>query len=387
VLSHRTTISCRFFAPTTVLLTLAAGWSPATAATDAASQILLPGLRWLVDISAAPAFSPMLADSYVYLSLAPGIVSAHRVKDGMEAWRVQLAADQEMASAPQRVFVPASEAVHALDADSGREVWLAPTGTVTAPLLVQSGWLIVVSGEMLSAFRAADGTRVWTRQAGEVRERPTIDGDALYVSFTDGRVGSFDLATGAPRWERKLGGAARHPLVYGDRVYVGSSDKQFYALEVKKGELAWKISVRAPLLGGAAADDAHVYFTGMDNVLRAVNRDNGGLRWRQALPFRPVAGPITIGRTVLVPGASDNLRFFDAKAGQAVKQMKLDAMMAIPPGFGTEPGETLPSIAAVTGGLADRWSLWLYGPLPPPPDGPPIEPLSALPGLLAQPGR
>lgn len=383
MVSHRTTISCRFFAPTTALLTLCVAGSHAAAATDTATQILLPGLRWLIDISAAPAVPPLLSNGYVYLSLKPGIISAHRVNDGQESWRVQLAADQELASAPDKVFVPASKAVHALSADSGREVWLAATGTITAPLLVQGGWLITVSADTLAAFRAADGTEMWKKKAGEVRERPTIDGDALYVSFTDGRVVAFDLATGRPRWERKLGGAARQPLVYRDRVYVGSSDKWFYALKAKKGDLVWKWRVGAELLGSAAADDRHVYFTAMDNLLRALDRGGGAQRWRQELPFRPVAGPVVVGRSVLVPGASDDLQFFDAKTGKPTKQLKLDAKLAIPPGFGTEPGETLASVAAITGGLADQWKLWLYGPLSPPPDGPPIEPLSVLPGLSA----
>lgn len=359
--------------------------SRARAEGDVTSKILLPGLRWVVNISAAPAVSPLLAGGYVYLSLKPGIVAAHRVKDGQEAWRVPLVADQELAAAPELVFVPASEAVHALKADTGREVWLAATGTITAPLLVHAGWLVTVSGEMLSAFRAADGAQVWTRPAGEVRERPAIDGDVLYVSFADGRVAAFDLATGAPRWERKLRGAARPPLVVGDRVYVGSSDKRFYALKVQNGEPDWKWSVGAELLGRAAADDKHVYFTAMDNLVRALDRGSGGQRWRQELPFRPVAGPIVVGEAVLVPGSSDTLQFFDGRTGRAVKQLQLDATLAIPPGAGLEPGESLVTVAAITGGLADQWKLWLYGPLPAPPEGPPIEPLSALPGLLVPP--
>ncbi len=354
------------------------------ASTDTASQILLPGFRWVVDISAAPAVPPLVADGYLYLSLKPGIIAAVRAKDGREAWRVQLAADHELASAPGLVFVPAADAIHALDAESGREVWLAPTGTITAPLLVHGGWLIAVSGGTLSAFRASDGTQVWSRQAADIRERPAIDGDALYVSRTDGSVSSLDLASGKLRWEQKLGGAARQPLVSGDRVYVGSNDRFFYALKVKNGELDWQMQIGAEVIGRADADERHVYLTAMDNLLRALDRRNGALRWRRELPFRPVQGPVVIGEAVLVPGVSDNLQFFDAKAGRPLKQMKLDAKLAAPPGFGTEPAETLASVAAITGGLADQWKLWLYAPLAPPPDGPPVEPLSVLPGRSAR---
>jgi outer membrane protein assembly factor BamB len=368
------------------LLALVGVWSPAVATTDTASQILLPGLRWLVQISAAPAVSPLVADGYVYLSLKPGTVAAFRTKDGREAWRVPLAADHELASGSNLVFVPAAEAVHALDVATGREVWLAPTGTITAPLLVRTGWLIAISGEKLSAYRAADGSRVWTGDTGEIRERPTIDGDTLYLSTTDGRVLALDLANGQQRWEQRLGGAGRQPLVYGDRVYVGSNDRWFYALKTKDGERDWRWRIGAELLGRADADEQHVYVTAMDNLLHAFDRVSGAQRWRQELPFRPVSGPVVVGEAVVVPGVSDTLLFFDGNAGRLVRQIKLDARLAVPPGFGIEPGDTMASVAAITGGLADEWRLWLYGPLGPPPDAPPIEPLSVLPGLSARPG-
>ena len=339
-----------------------------------------------MDISAGPSVPPLVADGYVYLSLKPGVIAAFRSKDGTQAWRVQLAADHELASAPKMVFVPAAEAVHALDAESGRELWLAPTGTITAPLLVQGGWLIAISGAELSAFRAEDGTEVWTTEVGDIRERPAIDGDALYLSHTDGRVVSLDLASGKPRWEQKLGGAARQPFVYGDRVYVGSNDRCFYSLKVKNGELDWQMRVGAEVLGRADADARHVYFTAMDNLLRALDRHRGNQRWRQELPFRPVSGPVVLGEAVLVPGVSDSLQFFLSKDGTPVKQMKLDAKLAVSPGFGIEPAEGLASVAVITGGLADQWKLWLYGPLASPPEGPPVEPLSVLPGRLVPPG-
>lgn len=363
-----------------------AGASAAGAAIGDASQILLPSLRWFVTVSAAPAVSPVVADGYVYLPLKPGIVAAHRIADGAEAWRVKLAAEQELASAPRLLFVPAAEAVHALASDTGRELWLAATGTVTAPLLVREGWLIAASGSTLFALRASDGAQIWKREGGDVLDRPTIDGDVLYVSYSDGRVAALDLQSGSTRWETKLGGAGTEPLVAGDRVYVGSSDGNFYALKLKNGEFDWSYPVRAPLLGRAAVDDERVYVTAMDNLLRALDRTSGNQRWRRDLSFRPLAGPVLIGSAVTVPGTSAALGLFNAKDGQPLKQITLDAALAIPPGFGTEPGETLMSVAAITGSLTDQWKLWLYGPLPPAPAGPPIEPLSALPGRLVQPG-
>jgi outer membrane protein assembly factor BamB len=361
---------------------LLGGPPQAAAAPDHAAQILLPGLRWSIDISAAPSVAPVVADGYVYLPLKPGILAAHRTKDGGEAWRVHLAADQGLAAAAMQVFVPAHDAIHALDAATGREMWMAATGTVSAPLLVHSGWLIVAASPRLIAMRASDGSEVWRQDLGEIHERPAIDGDSLFVSFADGRVAALDLATGSIRWQRKLPGAATEPLVSGDRVYVGSADKNFYALDATSGELQWRWPVRATLRGRAAADGAHVYVTALDNLLRALDRGSGAQRWRRDLPFRPLGGPVVIGGAVMVPGATADLRLFDARTGRPVSKMTLDAPLAITAGYGTESGESVLSVAAITGGLNNQWKLWLYGPLPPPPLGPPIEPLSVLPGHL-----
>ena len=94
-----------------------------------------------------------------------------------------LAADHELASGSNLVFVPAAEAIHALDVATGRELWLAPTGTITAPLLVRTGWLIAISGE--KRLRSLPDVPTFT-QGGLLRfVDPRTFGEMFVTKFDD----------------------------------------------------------------------------------------------------------------------------------------------------------------------------------------------------------
>ena len=79
----------------------------------------------------------------------------------------------------------------------------------------------------------------------------------------------------------------------------------------------------ADVIGGDGDRDA-VFFTSLDNILRAVNRGNGNQRWigrvatRPALPPRLVSSPQTAvyDPVVLVTGVTPDLQTFNAKTGE-----------------------------------------------------------------------
>src|SRR5687767_13587607 len=147
----------------------------------ASTQPLPSAVRWSVAISARPAASPVIAGPRVFLVLQSGIVAAHRLSDGGEAWRIELRTERPVAVDGPRVFVASGEAIHALDAETSDVLWRAPIGAVTSPLVAHEGWVIATAAAGITALRAADGSVVWTRAIGAQRERATIEGDNLYV--------------------------------------------------------------------------------------------------------------------------------------------------------------------------------------------------------------
>lgn len=345
---------------TTVLLAFALSLAPTTT--------LPTTVRWSVAVSAAPATAPVIGGDRVFIALQSGVVAAHGLRDGVEAWRVDLRAEQPVAVDGTHVFVADGEAIHALDAASGSVVWVAPTGPVTAPLLAQDGWLIVASAGALSAFRAEDGHRIWSRDLGAQRGRATIEGDNLYAPLDDGHLRALDLKTGADRWTRHHDGPASEVLAFSDRVYAGFGDRIFYGFDTDDGGLEFGQRIGAVLRGRPVAEGTRIFVTTIDNMVRAFDRNSGNMVWHRSVPFRPGA-PVVIGSTVAVPGLSAEVQVFETATGKPAGQIKLEDSLVMPPAFGQWEG--VPIMAALTGSHAENWKLVLTGPPPPPAPVPP----------------
>jgi outer membrane protein assembly factor BamB len=272
------------------------------------------------------------------------------------------------------LIVAAGDALLALDVRTGIVTWRQPTGALTAPPLVQEGWIVTGTESDVVARRASDGTIVWQQQHGPLHLRPTIEGDALYLPLADARVRAVDLTNGALKWERRLGGAPSEVAALAARVYVGSEDKFFYCLNPRDGRTEWRHRIGAAVAGRPAFDDDRVYFAAMDNLLRAVDRVDGALRWQAALPFRPFGGPILFGTAVVVPGAVAELPTFDVVTGTAGRPIPLAASLGVP--IALRMSDKGPIAATVTGTLNAEWKLSVLEASM----TIPVAPLSALPG-------
>jgi outer membrane protein assembly factor BamB len=335
-------------------------------------------IRWAVAISARPAAPPVVDGLRIFLVLQSGIVAAHRLSDGGEAWRVELRTDRAVAADGERVFIASGEAIHALRAATSEVLWRAPVGTISAPLVAHEGWVIAATDATVTAFRAADGSKVWSRSTGAQRERATIEGDNLYLPLDDGRLLALDLQTGAERWSRAFTGPLSEVLAAGDRLYVGSADKYFYCLNTDNGQWVmaggWRQWIGTELRGRPAADQSRVFAASLDNAVRAFDRSHGALRWNKSVPFRPTRGPAVIGSRVVVPGTE--LRALEVATGRPAGQIGLGADLLVPPAFAVSGSETI--VAALTGSLEGTWKLVLTEvPLP----FIAVVPLRELPGI------
>ena len=208
--------------------------------------------------------------------------------------------------------------LRALDTSTGAVVWTDRPGPLTAPPLVHGEWLLVASGEQMIGYRVLDGTRVWSRETGVVEQRPAVAGTRVYVPAADGRIVALELASGEPVWEFDVGIRPTEPLVYGDRLFVGSAGKRLCSLflDVRPRRDDWCFNdVGAVIVGRPAADETHVYFAALDNLLRAHDRKNGAYRWKKDLKYRPSAGPLLVGKSLAVPGSVPRVDVFDTAKG------------------------------------------------------------------------
>ena len=345
------------------------------------AQSLPDTTRWSVEVAAPvaePPLPPLIAGKAVVLPLQGGAVAAHGLADGRELWRVQLNAQQELAADGHHVYVVSSGAVHAVRVDSGRPAWRADLGSpATAPPLAHAGWVVAAAAGELFALRAADGRLVWKAAVGAIEFRPAVDGDLLIVPVADGTVRALDIVTGQQLWAQQLGAPPLEPLAIADRVYVGTAGKVFFSLHSSSGRPDWSKPVGGILRGRAAVDDRHVYFAGMDNMLFALDRGTGAVRWRTGLTYRPAAGPVALGGLVVVPASHVRaLPAFSPAAGTSVGNIPFNELLAVTPAFTSVDGRI--NAVAVVGSLTNRFRLVVLEPSLVP--ALPLEPLKAIPG-------
>jgi outer membrane protein assembly factor BamB len=330
--------------------------------------------KWSATIDAAPLTPALVSEGRVIVALRSGVVAARLLADGKdEIWNVKLAVDQPMAADGGKIFVVSGETLLALNGADGATIWRAEIGKPSAPILARGGWVVAASGGTVTALRGADGEKIWTKNTGAISERPAIDGDGLYLPISEGRLVAVDLKTGDVRWDQEVGASPTEPLAYGERVYLGSDRKNFVCLKAASGRDEWQIEVGSRIIGAAAADDSRVYFTAMDNIVRAINRGNGNRRWTYPLSYRPSAGPVVIGRQIGIPGITNELPGLDATSGKPTGKLTLSDKLAVGPSFVPPPATAAaPAVVTITGGLTTQWTISLATPPPDePPPGPP----------------
>ena len=302
-------------------------------------------------------FPPVIAGDRVFVAHLPGLVSAFAVADGAKLWSADLRPEAPLLVDGDRVLVSAGEAIHAHRASDGAVLWRAPTGTVTVRPIAREGWVVATADGKLTALRAEDGTSVWTRDVAYLRQPPAISGNTLIAAYADGWIRSHDLRTGEVGWQTRIGGSPAEPLVNGDRIYFGASDRHFYSIKLADGVIDWAFRIGASLPMKAAADAERVYFVGFDNLVRAHEAGDGGMKWQRGVPFRPFEGPVLAGEFVLIAGDVADVRILRAVNGEPVAPMTFPERLAAAPGISAENG-TIRAVG-VTGSLEEAWKLSL----------------------------
>ena len=194
--------------------------------------------------------------------------------------------------------------LHAVDMETGREVWRFKTGgPVFHPPYVNDDLVLFGSWDgRLRAVSRKNGDLIWDFEAGrvdwEVRDIfingiPTVLDGVAYFSSEDFNVYAVDMETGRELWRHSLGEepqARRIPIV--DRTaYIGAWDGYLYAIDIDNGERIWRSATddrgRASLPDQVPfvtvvpiVTDEAVYFTDWAGNLFAVDRANGQQIWR-----------------------------------------------------------------------------------------------------------
>ena len=148
---------------------------------------------------------------------------------------------------------------------------------------------------MVSAYKAADGNRLWRTELAPSNDEGHIGGG---LAFDDGRLFAatgfaeavaMDAKTGKVIWRKNLSAPMRSaPTVRGGRLFVVTMNNQLFALNAKTGDTLWQhrgLPEIASVLGGAspAVDQGVVVVPYTSGELIALKVENGRVLWQDSL--------------------------------------------------------------------------------------------------------
>jgi outer membrane protein assembly factor BamB/TolA-binding protein len=109
------------------------------------------------------------------------------------------------------LFVKAKGSIYGLRGTDGQVLWRRYVGfeNVSEPIRIsneaRSDCLIVIPDRnVLARLSGQDGTSLWEIDFGAKIVHPQIDGNAIFVATTDGRVTAIDLETAQSKWSKQL---------------------------------------------------------------------------------------------------------------------------------------------------------------------------------------
>jgi len=281
------------------------------------------------NLAAAPAFS----DARGFFPMDDGHLVARDLIDGRELWNVEARLSLTPAASNDMIFAIESASLVARRQDDGTIAWKSAFAESRTPLVWDNSWLIAtLTAGTVVAIRASDGHEIWRDEVGaEVRGRPALAADRVYVATADDRIIALQVETGDHLWERRLGGPPNEMLALDDRIYVGSDDNFLYCLKARDGEIDWRWRTGGDVLGVPLVDESRVYFVSLDNLLRALDRRSGAQRWKRPLPLRPTVGPARTQDLLIVSGVTPSVRLYQMRDGAPAGEVATDGDLASAP--------------------------------------------------------
>ena len=186
-------------------------------------------------------------------------------------------------------FFSADDVLHALDQETGMEIWSAETegSTQSQAAVVLDGRVFQIRGSGvlggLTAFDAQTGEILWHKiEAGSGSGAVAVRGRLFFRGVVErggeSVVAALDAATGELIWETPTlpGGTDAVPAVAYGMVFVTFVD--LFALDAKTGVEVWRVPGVHSVAGPSVANGV-VYASNLSGEWDAFDARNGALLW------------------------------------------------------------------------------------------------------------
>jgi outer membrane protein assembly factor BamB len=231
---------------------------------------------------------PAVDDANVYVADCWGALYALDGKTGQKRWTFQ--GKEGQTNTPPTpslangvVYLPGTNNVYAIDADTGAEKWRLDA-TVTDSIVAVDRGMMYFYHRGISAVSLSDRKLRWrfepADRVGSMRGCPAVDGDVVYAR--DGRiVYALEADTGELIWRLDVGRPIDwkvSPVVADDILYIGSGaapneegESCLHAIDTGTGRELWRFPVDTVQYGAAPVVAAGVVYFASAELVYAVH--------------------------------------------------------------------------------------------------------------------
>lgn len=260
-------------------------------------------------------FPPAVHGGVAYLAQDNGFLSATRLTDGVELWRVRIghAADSP-AFSQGHLYVEATPGVGystgavgllAISAATGHTVWRQGSMSgESSPVVIQGRVCAASRLGMVGCFHPYTGQAIWLHSVGcKVTGALAAAGIQLYYGDYCGVVRRENVYSGHVGWTAPAGG-----VVYGDvalsagRVIVPNRGGSILAISQVSGQRLWSTRVGYDVYGSPAVTAGAVYGTwrgsGATGGYIKLRVSDGAVLWRHVAGGNVMSSPVVVGDRV-----------------------------------------------------------------------------------------
>jgi outer membrane protein assembly factor BamB len=251
--------------------------------------------------------------------------SQHRAaRSGTAIWRAEVNSSARYLTVADGVVYAGSDqnAVYALDAATGKQVWWRATPTAfNDQLLVTDGALVIAdpdNGGVLG-LDAATGKQLWSVPSSQTGAGGVLglvaDGDRVFCGYaaksdTTGGVTAFSAAAGTLLWTVEFGqnlDINGGLTTAGGTVYATTGNGELYAYRAATGTRLWRIHGKGVKFGGNASPLASggVFYVCSDDtpqILYAIRAATGDELWQKPLDAADDASWLAVSDGILFLG-------------------------------------------------------------------------------------
>jgi outer membrane protein assembly factor BamB len=247
----------------------------------------------------------------------------------------------------ETAYVAFTSAVHAVDIQSGREIWRYPAPSdepetleifYAAPALTDDNQLIIASySNKVFLLDAETGINVGDEVIlgdglGRVLGGPILDDDHAYIPSTDGCLYAYDLNSGVAACLFNAEGSLwASPLIADGIIFVASLDHRIHALEQDSGDTLWSRDLSAAVAGTPTLVDDHLIAPTLGKGVIAMDPSDGSIEWEFETSGWVWGTPAVADGVVYFADAEGFVYAANAATGEEVWSFHPDVPIVAPP--------------------------------------------------------